>query len=125
MLLYSAPKTLDTVPIVDLGAGDTKSVADDIHRACRGTGFFYVANHDVPQTLIDAQFAAAKRFFDLPLDRKLALHMKKSPTTAGYEPTGGQVLDSQDDKTDKAPPDLKESFYCGLELAPDDPLAAE
>lgn len=124
MLLYSAPKTLDTIPIVDLGAGDAGSIADAIHRACRGTGFFYVANHGVPQALIDAQFAAARRFFDLPLDLKLALHMKNSPTTAGYEPTGGQVLDSQDDKADKAPADLKESFYCGLELAPDDPLAA-
>ena len=123
MLLYSAPKTLDAIPVVDLGTTDRKSIADDIHRACRDTGFFYVVNHGIPQALIDAQFTAAKRFFDLPLDEKLALHMKKSPSTAGYEPTGGQALDSQDDKADKAPPDLKESFYCGLELAPDHPLA--
>jgi isopenicillin N synthase-like dioxygenase len=122
MLLYSAPKTLDHIPIVDLGAEDSDSIAQEIQIACRGTGFFYVVNHGVPQDLIDNQFLFAKRFFDLPLEAKLALHMKKSPTTAGYEPTGGQILDSQDDKSEKAPPDLKESFYCGLELVPDDPL---
>lgn len=125
MLLYSAPRTLDHIPVVDLGGKNETSIADDIHLACRDTGFFYVVNHDIPQELIENQFLAAKRFFDLPLETKLGLHMKKSPTTAGYEPTGGQVLDSQDDKSDKAPPDLKESFYCGLELVPDHPLTSK
>jgi isopenicillin N synthase-like dioxygenase len=55
----------------------------------------------------------------LPLERKLALHMKNAPSTAGYEPIGGQVLDSQDAAAEKAPPDLKESFYVAMEL-PDD-----
>lgn len=131
MLLYRAPKTVDSIPIVDLGgsaATETsarKRIAAEIHNACLDTGFFYVVNHSVPQELIDAQFAAAKRFFDLPLDDKLAIHMKKSPTTAGYEPIGGQALDSQDASSESAPPDLKESFYCGRELAPDDPHAGK
>jgi isopenicillin N synthase-like dioxygenase len=73
--------------------------------------------------LIEAQFAWAKRFFDLPLADKLALDMKKSPTTAGYEPIGRQRLDSQDSAADVAPPDLKESFYCVMELPDDHPLA--
>lgn len=127
MLLYSPPKAATSIPVVDLGetfeggSAARERAADAIQNACRQTGFFYVSNHRVPARLIDAQFDAAKRFFDLPLDDKLAIHMKKSPTTAGYEPIGGQTLDSQDDKAEKAPPDLKESFYCGLETAPDDP----
>jgi isopenicillin N synthase-like dioxygenase len=126
MLIYSPPRPATSIPVIDLGATFEGSslaqqrAADDIQIACRQTGFFYVANHGVPARLIDAQFDMAKRFFDLPLEARLAIHMKNSPTTAGYEPIGGQILDSQDDKSDKAPPDLKESFYCGLEIAPDD-----
>jgi isopenicillin N synthase-like dioxygenase len=72
---------------------------------------------------VSAQFAAAKQFFDLPLETKLRIHMKLSTSTAGYEPIGGQTLDSQDPDAEKAPPDLKESFYCGLELPDDHPIA--
>lgn len=127
MLIYSPPKPATSIPVIDLeqtfegGSIARQKAAAAIQTACRQTGFFYVANHRVPATLIEAQFAAAKRFFDLPLPEKMAIHMKKSPTTAGYEPIGGQTLDSQDDKSEKAPPDLKESFYCGLEIEPNDP----
>lgn len=127
MLIYSPPKPATSIPVVDLGdtfdgsSTGRQRAADAIQTACRQTGFFYISNHGVPAGLVQAQFDAAKRFFDLSLGAKLAIHMKKSPTTAGYEPIGGQTLDSQDDKAEKAPPDLKESFYCGLEIAPDDP----
>jgi len=126
MLLYAAPAVPTSVPVIDIGdtsdAGRRRA-ADDIHKACREIGFFTITNHGVPAKLIAAQFAAAKAFFDLPLDQRMAIHMKNSPATAGYEPIGGQVLDSQDDSTEQAPPDLKESFYCGLELAADHPLS--
>ena len=36
----------------------------------------------------------ARRFFDLPLEEKLAIHMKKSKSAAGYSPLAGQALDS-------------------------------
>jgi isopenicillin N synthase-like dioxygenase len=49
--------------------------------------------------------------------------MKQSPSTAGYEPMGTQVLDSQDANAEKAPPDLKEGFFYGMELADDHPWA--
>ncbi len=129
MHIYSPAHPPMTIPVVDLtGAfspspADRHAVASAVHRACRETGFFYVANHRIPQALIDAQFAAAKRFFDLPIEEKQALHMKRSPTTAGYEPVGGQILDSQDANAETAPPDLKESFYCAMELPDDHPWA--
>jgi len=130
MIIYTPPQRPKTIPVIDLSgafspsATDRNVVAAAIHRACRENGFFYVSNHRVPHALIDGQFAWAKRFFDLPLDEKLALDMKRSPTTAGYEPIGGQWLDSQDADAEVAPPDLKESFYCGMELADDHPWAA-
>jgi len=129
MIVYTPPRPPKTIPVVDLAGSfsarlaDRKQVAWEIHKACRETGFFYVANHRVPQGLIDAQFDCARRFFALPLERKLALHMKNSPSTAGYEPIGGQVLDSQDAASEKAPPDLKESFYVAMELPDDHPWA--
>ncbi len=128
MLLYTPAKPADHVPVIDLApslSGDpagSKSVAEEVHRACRDTGFLYIVNHGVSQALIDSQFAAAKAFFDLPLSDKMALHMKLSPTKSGYEPVGGQVLDSQDKSGKAAPPDLKESFYAGLETDESNPF---
>jgi isopenicillin N synthase-like dioxygenase len=102
-----------SVPVIDFArsfsadAAERGKVADKVHDACRNIGFFYVSGHRVARALIDAQFAWTKRFFDLRLEDKLAIHMKNSPTTAGYEPVGAQVLDSQDARAEKAPADLK------------------
>ena len=120
MIAYTPPRAAKSIPVIDLSSGNA---AWDIHKACRDTGFFYVSNHGVPQALIDAQFEYARRFFALPLEQKLALHMKNSPSTAGYEPIGGQILDSQDADAEKAPPDLKESFYTVTDLPDDHPWA--
>ena len=129
MHIYTPPQPATSVPVIDLGPAFSsdiekrKAVAWEIHKACRDTGFFYVINHGISQDLVDAQFEWAKRYFDLPLERKMAMHMKLSPSTAGYEPIGGQVLDSQDADAENAPEDLKESFYCGLALPDDHPYA--
>src|SRR5438093_1754515 len=120
MIVYTPPSAAKAIPVVDLAGA---KVAWEVHKACRETGFFYVANHGVPQGLVDAQFDWARRFFALPLEQKILLHMENSPSTAGYEPSGTQVLDSQDAAADKAPPDLKEGFYFGMELADDHPWA--
>ena len=122
MLIYTPPKPATFIPVIDLAAS-VEEAAAAVHRACRETGFFYIANHGVSADLVAAQFAAAARFFDLPIEAKLRIDMKKSPTTAGYEPMGGQSLDSQDPLAQKAPPDLKETFYCGVDLPDDHPLA--
>jgi len=120
MIVYTPPAPAKTIPVVDFHGDD---VPREIHKACRETGFFYVANHGVPQSVIDAQFECARGFFALPLERKLALHMKRSASTAGYEPMGTQVLDSQDAAAEKAPPDLKEGFFYGMELTDEHPWA--
>lgn len=122
MIIYTPPKPATSIPLIDL-AGTVEDCATAVHRACRETGFFYIANHGVSADLVAAQFAAAGRFFDLPIEEKMRIDMKKSPTTAGYEPMGGQRLDSQDPLAEKAPPDLKETFYCGVDLPAEHPLA--
>jgi isopenicillin N synthase-like dioxygenase len=124
MVLYTPPKPATSIPVIDLGPSrsdrleDRRAVAWEIHKACRDTGFFYIANHGIDAALIASQLDAARRFFALPLEQKLALHMQRSRSFAGYEPLAGQTLDTD------SPPDLKESFYCGAELPDDHPYVA-
>jgi isopenicillin N synthase-like dioxygenase len=124
VVLYTPPRPATKIPVIDLAPARTgaaaarKAVAWEIHKACRETGFFYVADHGIDAALIAAQLDWARRFFALPLDEKLALHMNRSRSFAGYEPMAGQRLDVD------SPPDLKETFYCGAELPADHPYVA-
>ena len=125
MHIYTPAEASRALPIIDIGGADASHIATAIHRACRETGFFYIVNHAVPAELIADQFTWSERFFALPIEEKMALAMHTSPSRVGYEPVGAQVLDSQDDTAEKAPPDLKESFYCGVDLPEDHPLLAK
>lgn len=113
MLLYTPPKTT-RIPVVDLGpslsgVGRNKTaVADEIRKAARGTGFFYVANHGIDPGLTEGVFAEAKRFFSLPLEAEF----KRS---AGYEPLEALILDTG------SPGDFKEPFSFAGDLPPDHP----
>lgn len=72
---------LAQLPVLDLGPylagadGALENLAGEIVTACETSGFFYIANHGVPQGLIDDAFAQSKRFHALPLaaKEKLAL----------------------------------------------------
>lgn len=123
MQTYAPPKTAATIPVIDI-SGPEAAVAGAIGKACREIGFFYVAGHGIGEDLITRQFNAAERAFSIPEEKKQAMHMRHSQSSAGYEPIGGQVLDSQEDGAEPAPADLKESFYCTTNLPEDNPRAA-
>ena len=58
------------IPTIDLGGFRTDRaelvrVAREVGAAARGIGFFSVVNHGIPQALIEATFAEARRFFAL------------------------------------------------------------
>ena len=99
-----------TIPIVDLTdsysghIGKRKAVAAAIRRAAIDTGFFYVANHDVPKSATDAQLSNAQHFFALPAEVKSSVYFKNKGGYYGYEGMLTQTLDLD------APADLKESF---------------
>ena len=124
MVLYTPPKPATAIPVIDLAPARSpdletrRAVAWEIHKACRDTGFFYVANHGIDASLVDAQFDWTRRFFALPESDKLALHMRHSRSFSGYEPLAGQTLDED------SPPDLKEAYYCGPDLPDDHPYVA-
>jgi isopenicillin N synthase-like dioxygenase len=113
----------DTIPLIDLAPvldGDAEGrlrVARAVGEACATAGFFLIRNHGIPAALIAEQYAWAQRFFDLPTAAKQAVSLVGSTAGRGYEAIGDQQLD------ENAAPDLKESYYCGVEHSADHPYA--
>ena len=100
-----------SLPLIDLAAGTRAQHAAAIDHALRGPGFFAVRGHGLHGGTRDAAFGAAHRFFALPHDTKARWHVDRHPTglKRGFDPIGWQALDVGQ------PPDLKESFYLGVE----------
>jgi isopenicillin N synthase-like dioxygenase len=97
------------IPVIDVSKflADPKSieacaVVDQIRQACATSGFFQMVNHGVPTELQDGAFAAAEKFFHLPMEEKAALDASKNSGHRGYD-----VLESQSYE-EGVMPDLKE-----------------
>jgi isopenicillin N synthase-like dioxygenase len=106
---------IDIAPLRSPDPAAHRAVARALGEACRTIGFFYVTGHGVAPELLAATFAAAQRFFALPLDRKEALSIARSPHNRGYMAFEGERLD------ETKPGDLKEAFNIGLELGAEHP----
>src|SRR5215813_12878422 len=84
------------IPVLDIAeylageVGAAAPLARAIARTCEDTGFLVVANHGVPQHLVDDTFTVAQHFFARPEPEKLALKVGKY--NIGYLPFGGQVV---------------------------------
>jgi isopenicillin N synthase-like dioxygenase len=102
------------IPVIDLGASEI-DIARAIGLACRNTGFFYVANHGVPDETQARLLDASAAFFALPEAEKNAVSIERSRHNRGYVALEGEALDPT------RPGDAKEAFNMGRELAPDDP----
>lgn len=110
---------LPVIDVSDLGTTELSKragVAAELGRACRETGFFYAANHGIPETARDSIFAAARAFFALPTAAKEEYSIKRSRHNRGYVAIEGERLDEAAAKSD-----YKEAFNVGLELAATDP----
>lgn len=120
-LLQARSVETAALPVIDISglsssnATTRADVGAALRQACLDKGFFYCAGHGIPQGLIDAAFAETKAFFDRPIDEKLAVDKVHSFCNRGYEHLRGQTLEPG------APADLKEGYYIGPELGPDDP----
>lgn len=97
------------LPLIDLAAAPAPELARRIDAAMRGAGFFAVVGHGVPAGVIEAAFDAGHRFFALPESDKRRWHIDGWPLKRGFDPIGWQSLDPTQ------PPDVKESFYLGVE----------
>jgi isopenicillin N synthase-like dioxygenase len=102
------------IPVIDLaglglpGEPGLAAVGAAIRRAATEVGFFYIANHGVPQAVIDAAFAEARGFFRAPAAVKETARI--NALHRGWLAPGGAVMDGA------TRPDLKESFIFGLDL---------
>src|SRR5665213_2010044 len=117
----------DRIPLLDIGPylagepGARAALARAVERTCRDTGFLVIANHGIAPSLIDATFAAAAGFFDLPQAGKLAL--KVGDLNIGYLPYGAQIVRTSKVHVNTRP-NLSESFYIVNDLSPNDPRIA-
>ncbi|MEM1383169.1 MAG: 2-oxoglutarate and iron-dependent oxygenase domain-containing protein [Pseudomonadota bacterium] len=80
------------LPVIDLGPlsdgteDGRRHVAAALGEAARSSGFFYITNHGVPQTLIDAVFAASKQFHELPRAEKMRYWCGFTTNHRGFVP---------------------------------------
>jgi isopenicillin N synthase-like dioxygenase len=98
-----------TLPVIDLASAPPQALAQRIDEALCSAGFFALTGHGVPAAVTQAAFDAAHRFFALPQAQKERWHIDGWPLKRGFDPIGWQALDPSQ------PPDLKESFYLGMD----------
>lgn len=112
------------IPLIDLaplaeGETGARDIAPALQHALEEIGFLIITNHGVPQSLIDATFAEAKRFHDQDLAAKLAVRMNDHNNgymaMARYNVRTSRV-------SEDALPDMNEAFFIKRERAADDPL---
>ena len=67
----------------DLSEDRIRSMAQQLGRACREVGFFYLRGHQIPQTLIDAVLEQSRRFHSCSDATKSALAMDQPGAVKG------------------------------------------
>ena len=108
-----------SLPIIDVSSliqadGNPQLVADQLHRACTETGFFYISGHGVDIDLQEKLEKQSKEFFELELAAKMKINMPLGGKAwRGYFPVGDELTSGK--------PDLKEGLYFGTELNEKDP----
>lgn len=116
-MMSSAP----SIPIIDIAAllagtpAGEQAAVRAIGRACRDIGFFYVTGHGVPTALIAEVFRQSAAFFAAPRAIQEPVRYSGPAGNRGHIPLGGETLEPG------TPPDRKECYNIGLDLAPDDP----
>ncbi len=111
----------EPLPIIDFADFSALSAARhigrDIDAACQTHGFFFVENHGIDRSVIDAAFTAASRFFDLPVAEKNKIAIEKSSCHRGWFGCRGEVLDM----ASQPQGDIKEGLKIGRDLAVEHP----
>lgn len=106
---------IDIAPLYSTDRAAWLSVAQQIDRACREWGFYYIEGHPITPARIAALQAAAQDFFARPAEEKLRIDITRSAHHRGY----GAIATEQLDPTQ--PSDLKETFDMGFHLPADHP----
>lgn len=114
----------EQVPVVGLStylpeaptSPESQRVAQLVHEAASSWGFFVVTGTPVRPDTQSSLVSAARAFFDLPEETKMALDVRAGgPAWRGYMPLGGEHTHGR--------LDWKEGLYVGLEHPGDHPLS--
>ena len=103
----------DLIPVIDISPLATgapqafASVGAEMLAAAEATGFFYVRNHGIAQSLIDQVFATSANFFAADIAQKQAVTV--NPWHRGFIKAGEAKMYAG------SRPDLKESYIWGLD----------
>ncbi len=115
---------MDRVPVIDIApflAGTPAgraAVPAAIREAAEQIGFFAIEGHGVPSATMDALYAEAHAFFDLPLEEKQRVAPPRPDFPRGYKAVGFEALAAGNEL--KTPPDLKEYYHFGRPEVPAD-----
>ena len=116
--MQAARLSVTQIPVIDIsplrGAPGRGDMVAAIGKACREIGFFYAVNHGVSPRQIEEVYAAAKRFFDLPVAEKEKIAIERSTCHRGWFRLGGENLDP----ASQAAGDFKEGLKIGRDLPP-------
>ena len=104
----NAIPTIDVSPLRNGSAADKRDVARQIDAACIDTGFFIVAGHGVPQTLIESTRQTAIDFFALPVEEKMKVQRPPAKISRGYNWLGDRSVAYSMGQV--APPDIQEEI---------------
>lgn len=104
---------VSAIPVIDVAAlrqgGKAElAVGLEMLHAAEGIGFFYIRNCAIPQTLIAQVFDISRQFFSASPAEKARVAVN-----AGHR---GFIRVGEAKMSDKAQPDLKESFIWGLDV---------
>ena len=94
-----------------------QSVAAQVDDICRETGFLVITGHGILPDVIDSAWTEARRFFSLPLERKLLARDDEPGCPRGYFPFEMETLAKT--RGNETPPDLKEMFSIGQNRRPE------
>jgi isopenicillin N synthase-like dioxygenase len=118
--------TLMQVPVIDIApfsvgdAAGKAAVARQVGQACRDIGFLIISGHGIDPALIERTDAVSRKFFDLPLEDKMAVVRPAMDVTRGYIPIETEAVAAS--RGEKTAGDLNESFMIGpVDVDPSDP----
>jgi isopenicillin N synthase-like dioxygenase len=103
---------LSLKPIIDGAVNADEQVARELLPVLQSWGALQVIDHGVAAPVMAAAFAAARRFFELPVEERLTIRVGRD--NRGYVPMHQTHYPGNK-------PDLKESFNVGGGLTADDP----
>ena len=110
----SVEEATRAIPVIDFGpvfrneTGALDAVAAQLRHACENIGFFYMAGHGVPQSVVDDAFRASREFHTMPLEDKMRLKINEN--NIGYLPVN-QSMQRASTVHQNTRPNYNESFF--------------